>query len=72
MFRIFFIKGSRLQCSDYNTVTTGCKTNTVVGLNTVRREATRHFRNQKKKKEYLKTTIVEREINSTAKNVRDL
>jgi hypothetical protein len=39
-------------------------------LNSVRREASRHFRN--KKKEYLKAKINELETNSKNKNIRDL
>jgi hypothetical protein len=39
-------------------------------LNTVKREASRYFRN--KKKEYLKPKIEELETNSTIKNIRDL
>jgi hypothetical protein len=42
----------------------------VDNLNSVRREASRYFRN--KKKEYLKAKIVELETNSKPKNVRDL
>ena len=41
-----------------------------VNLNNVRREASRHIRNKKKK--YLKTKISELETNSKTKNVRDL
>jgi len=39
-------------------------------LNSVRREATRHFRN--KKKEYIKAKINELETNNKNKNIRDL
>jgi len=42
----------------------------VNNLNSVRCEASRHFRN--KKKEYLKTKIDELETNSKIKNIRDL
>ena len=42
----------------------------VDNLNSVRREASRHFRN--KKKEYLKAKIEEIETNSKIKNIRDL
>jgi len=44
--------------------------NNIDNSNTVRREASRHFRN--KEKEYLKTKIDELETNSKIKNVRDL
>jgi hypothetical protein len=39
-------------------------------LHSIRREASRHFRN--KKKEYLKAKINELETNSKNKNIRDL
>ena len=39
-------------------------------LNTVRREASRHFRNKKKK--YLQAKFAELETNSKIKNIRDL
>jgi hypothetical protein len=39
-------------------------------LNSVRREASRHFRN--KKREYLKDKINELAMNSKNKNIRDL
>jgi hypothetical protein len=39
-------------------------------LRNVRREASRHFRN--KKREYLKDKIIEIEINSKNKNIRDM
>jgi hypothetical protein len=39
-------------------------------LRNVRREASRHFRN--KKREYLKGKIIEIELNSKNKNIRDL
>jgi hypothetical protein len=42
----------------------------VDNLNNVRREATTHFRNNKK--EYLKAKIDELETNSKIKNIRDL
>jgi len=42
----------------------------VHNLKSVRREAGRHFRN--KKKEHLKTKILELETNSKIKNTRDL
>jgi len=42
----------------------------VDNLNNVRREASRHFRNNKK--EYLKAKTDELEINSKIKNIRDL
>jgi len=42
----------------------------VDNLNTVRHDASRHFRN--KKKAYLKAKIEELEINSKIKNIRDL
>ena len=42
----------------------------VDNINSVRREATRHFRN--KKKEYLKPKIGEIETNIKAKNIREL
>jgi len=42
----------------------------VDNLNNVRREASRHFRNKKKK--YLIAKIEELEINSKIKNIRDL
>ena len=41
----------------------------VDNLNTVRREASRHFRN--KKKECLKAKIVELETNSKIENIRE-
>jgi hypothetical protein len=44
--------------------------NNINNLHTVRREASRHFRN--KKKEYLKAKIDEIETNSKIKNARDL
>jgi hypothetical protein len=42
----------------------------VDNVNSVRREATRNFRN--KKKEYLKAKVEELETNSKIKNIRDL
>jgi len=42
----------------------------VDNLNNVRREASRHFRNEKK--EYLKARIEELETNSKIKNINDL
>jgi hypothetical protein len=42
----------------------------VDNLNKVRREASRHFRNKKKK--YLKAKINEHETNGKNKNIRDL
>ena len=42
----------------------------VDNLNSVRREASRHFRN--KKKEYLKAKTEKLETNSKIKNIRDL
>ena len=44
--------------------------NKIDNLNTVRREASRHFRNRKK--EHLKAKIDELEANIKIKNVRDL
>jgi len=42
----------------------------VDNLNNVRREASKHFRNNKK--EYMKAKIDELETNSKIKNIRDL
>jgi hypothetical protein len=41
-------------------------------LNSVRHEASRHFRNKKKKREYLKDKINELATNCKHKNIRDL
>ena len=49
---------------------TGSQSRNVDNLKTVRREASRHFRN--KKKAYLKAKIEDLETNSKIKNVRDL
>jgi hypothetical protein len=48
-------------------VVTGCKRKNGNGLNNVRREASRYFRN--KKKEYLKDRINELAMNSKNKNI---
>jgi len=62
----FSIKGSRLKCSGYRFQ----KQSNVDNLNNVRREATRHFRNKKKK--YLEAKIDELVTNSENRNIRDL
>jgi hypothetical protein len=49
---------------------TGSKPNKVDDLNNVRREASRHFRNQKT--EYQKTKIDEHKTKNKIRNIRDL
>ena len=49
---------------------TGSRPNKVDNLNTVRHDASRHFRN--KKKAYMKAKIEELEANSKIRNIRDL
>ena len=55
-----------MECSSYRIQTKA----TVVNINNVRHEDSRHFRN--KKKEYLNAKIDELETNSKTKNIRDL
>jgi len=49
---------------------TGSKPNNVDDQNNVKRETSRHFRNNKR--EYLKAKIHDLETNSKTKNIRDL